>query len=245
MIKSFYADATPLKDPAVMQKYYEALSEERRQKADRCGASSHKLLSVAAGFLLEEKLSTLFGIPKDRIQYRTVQNGKPVLTGEADGISFNLSHSKSCVLCTLADTRPADRRKTSHIRDRELLLGCDIEKIRPVDLRLAGRFFYKSEHEYIMSRPNEEEAQKAFFRLWTLKESYMKAVGLGFALPLNEFEISFDENDRARVSQNGGMKDFRFDEYEREGFRIAVCCPETVARDGDPGTLEKYEWHEI
>ena len=241
MIKSFYADAAPLKDPAVMQKYYQALSEERRLKADRCGAFSHKMLSVAAGFLLEEKLNTLFGIPEDRIQYRTVQNGKPALAGDAAGISFNLSHSKSYVLCTVADTRPAD------IRDRELLLGCDIEKIRSIDLRIAGRFFYKSEHEYIMSRPNEEEAQKAFFRLWTLKESYMKAVGLGFALPLNAFEISFDENNCARVAQNGIIENFRFDEYEREGFRIAVCYPESIAQGGDnkqSGTIEKYEWCE-
>lgn len=246
MMKSFYADTESLKDPAVLQKYYNGLSEERRLKADRCGTFSHKVLSVAAGFLLEEKLNTLYGIPRECIHYQTVQNGKPVLTGNAAGIHFNLSHSKGFVLCSIAEfSTPAECGSTADTHGR---LGCDIEKKRPIELRIAKRFFYKSEYEYIMSQPGASAAQNAFFRLWTLKESFMKAVGLGFALPLNAFEICFDENDHARVLQNACEEDFRFDEYEREGFRIAVCCPRAATEDDTrdfSGTLEKYEWHNI
>lgn len=237
MIRCFYADASPLRDPAVMRQYYRALSEERRQKADRCHADSNKMLSVAAGFLLETRVRELFGISRDRIRYQTVQNGKPVFAGDAAGIGFNLSHSKGFVLCALYDGRDGNGVAP--------LLGCDIEKIRPLDLRIADRFFFRSEYRYIMSRQDTEAAQQAFFRLWTLKESFMKAAGLGFALPLNAFEISFDGENRPRVTQKAVEGDFCFDEYERDGFRIAICSPKALAGDrkGDASvSLERYQW---
>ena len=68
--------------------------------------------------------------------------------------------------------------------DREV--GCDIEKIVDAPLGVSDRFFHLKEAEYIRSA---EDKNRAFFTLWTLKESYMKMTGRGMSLPLDSFEV--------------------------------------------------------
>ena len=65
-------------------------------------------------------------------------------------------------------------------------VGCDIEKIRKAPMEIAQRHFLVTESAYIQAAPDRD---KAFFTLWTLKESYMKMTGMGMSLPLDSFEI--------------------------------------------------------
>lgn len=65
-------------------------------------------------------------------------------------------------------------------------VGCDIEKNADAPLEVADRFFYSKEAEYIKT---EDDKNRAFFTLWTLKESYMKMTGRGMSLPLDSFEV--------------------------------------------------------
>ena len=53
-------------------------------------------------------------------------------------------------------------------------------------LEVADRFFHLKEAVYIKSA---EDKNKAFFTLWTLKESYMKMTGRGMDIPLDSFEV--------------------------------------------------------
>jgi len=92
--------------------------------------------------------------------------GKPYLP---DGPCFNLSHSGNKVVL-LVDDQDA---------------GVDVEQIVPYSGAVARRVFTPREQEWLQSRNNEE----AFFRLWTGKESIMKALGLGLQLPPESFEI--------------------------------------------------------
>lgn len=65
-------------------------------------------------------------------------------------------------------------------------VGCDIEKNANAPLEVAEHYFYHSELAYIKAA---EDKDKAFFTLWTLKESYMKMTGRGMSLPLDSFEV--------------------------------------------------------
>ena len=65
-------------------------------------------------------------------------------------------------------------------------VGCDIEKNANAPLEVAEHYFYHSELAYIKAAKNKD---KAFFTLWTLKESYMKMTGRGMSLPLDSFEV--------------------------------------------------------
>ena len=65
-------------------------------------------------------------------------------------------------------------------------VGCDIGKAVNAPLEVAEHYFNPGELEYIKS---EKDKDKAFFTLWTLKESYMKMTGRGMSLLLDSFEI--------------------------------------------------------
>lgn len=135
-------------------------------------------------------------------------------SGLSDRMVFNLSHSGHHVLCSIGDKEG-------------LRTGCDLEKIGIPRLKVAKRFFCKSEWDYIYTRPSGEKQKEAFYRYWVLKESFMKATRLGMKLPLDSFEISIREKETPILIQ---MPDelqgkFYFREYPEKdkGFFAAVC----------------------
>lgn len=95
---------------------------------------------------------------------------------------FNLSHSGHYVLCSIADTETART-------------GCDLEKTGIPRLKVARRFFCRSEWDYIQKKVSEDERKEAFYRYWVLKESFMKATRLGMKLPLDAFAIRLSEGE--------------------------------------------------
>jgi 4'-phosphopantetheinyl transferase len=76
--------------------------------------------------------------------------------------------------------------------DRDI--GVDVEHMdrRTETTAVADRFFSPSEVEALRRLPPSEQRRR-FFELWTLKEAYIKARGLGLAIPLESFSFSFYE----------------------------------------------------
>jgi len=124
------------------------------------------------------------------------EKGKPYIKNS--NIFFNISHSGQYVVLAQSSYE----------------IGVDIQKHKKQNLDVARRFFAKSEYEHLMS---VNDKNKEFFRLWTLKESYMKALGKGFSLPMCDFEIKF-ENDKPFIE---GCKFFEYTFIE--DFSLAVC----------------------
>ena len=102
-------------------------------------------------------------------------------------------------------------------------IGCDVEQIIDVDKKIAKRFFFSEEYKALMRCESKDSYNDLFFRYWTLKESFMKATGLGFKLALDEFSISFD-NGSISVKQNFDKKKYYFAEYDlKDGYKYALC----------------------
>uniref|UniRef100_A0A8R7R0E4 holo-[acyl-carrier-protein] synthase n=1 Tax=Triticum urartu TaxID=4572 RepID=A0A8R7R0E4_TRIUA len=86
-------------------------------------------------------------------------------------------------------------------------IGIDIEekkrkKTKSI-LSLARRFFTPSETDYLAEISDSYAQEKEFFKLWTLKEAYVKALGLGLSsAPLNGFSIKLETSKGIRVSKN-------------------------------------------
>jgi 4'-phosphopantetheinyl transferase len=100
------------------------------------------------------------------LQFTYTNKGKPLLINHL-GINFNISHSKNLAVYGIT---------------KENLIGVDIEYLRNnlEVLALAKRFF--SEQEYLtISNLSGNTQLNLFFHLWTCKEAYLKAVGLGIA----------------------------------------------------------------
>lgn len=128
---------------------------------------------------------------------------------------FNLSHSGDYVLCSVASNEKDDVK-----------VGCDIETIKEVRMKVAERFFCDSEADYINALEGELQAD-AFYRFWVLKESFIKATRKGMGMDLRSFEIRYLEAGcPVLVKQPEEIREtYHYREYEVKGIkaRIAVC----------------------
>ncbi len=189
----YIADTSALRDDAVFGRCLARVSGERLNKINRCAKHDDKIRSLAVGLLLEKALDDV-GISEREI--RIGSGGKPYLTNSA--IFFNLSHSGERVMCAVSDME----------------VGCDVQKIGEVNFKIADRFFSPSERRLLNSIEDKNEKIKMFYRLWTLKESYIKAVGTGLKTPLGSFSVTTREN----------LNGYHFKEYYiSDGYAYAVC----------------------
>jgi 4'-phosphopantetheinyl transferase len=150
---------------------------ERARAARFAFARDRRDYRVAHG-LLRLLLSAV--VPRDPRDWRirAGAGGKPELVeGQADGLFFNISHTRGCVAC-LVGRRP--------------LIGVDVEsRERRTAADLGERLFAPAEVA-LLRHPDEQERWDRFFRIWTLKEAYLKGTGLGLRMPLDSFAFSLD-----------------------------------------------------
>ena len=143
-----------------------------------------------------------YGISPDAV--RAGADGKP----EAEGIFFNLSHSGHIVICATAEKE----------------VGCDVEKIMEVPEGVAERFFHPGESAYVNACVGAEREHR-FFRIWTMKESYIKMTGEGMRLAFDRFELLMDSG-KTKVRRDGKILSCHITEYDIPGYKVSVCANE-------------------
>lgn len=204
----YAASVEPLREDGLYARAFRAASEPRRKKAERYRFDADRRLCLGSELVLRAALRS-FGFDGP-LEYEYGEHGKPRL--KDCPIRFSLSHSGRFVLCAAA----------------EYELGCDLELLAPAPLAVAERFFCPGEYAALAALPDAEAQSVLFFRYWTLKESFLKATGLGLQLPLNSFEIFLSP--RLRVEQTLSPQRFSFAEYSQlPGFRCAVCAADGSA----------------
>lgn len=202
MTKLYWADISALEAEALFRQHYDRLPPQRREKVDALRFPADKARSLGAWLLLEYALGQ-WGF---RGELRLARNdwGKPFLEG---GPHFNLSHSGSRVLCAVSEGE----------------VGCDIQRTGPWRGKVAARFFTGEERTWLQSLP-EGEKETGFYRLWTLKESFLKATGLGLSLPLGDFSVLPDDPIRV-MQEKFPDRPFFFREWALgEDYRCACCA---------------------
>ena len=208
MLDIRFADATGLEDAARFFDAYAAVPASRREKVDRLRSGAAKRLSLCAGALLADALRDR-GVDASDMLLAEGPYGKPCLPRRPD-VQFSLSHSGTRAMCVTADAP----------------VGCDIQRITPRPLRLAERFFTQDERRCIFALSSEEAQRAMFFRIWTLKESFIKCVGLGLSLPLESFSV-FPEGDRIVLRQTYDDGLYSFTQPDAgAGYCSAVCLRE-------------------
>lgn len=137
------------------------------------------IMSRAALRLVLSKYSSI--LPKNWI-FETTKYGKPYLCCEQYnlvGLDFNVSHSGDWLLIGV----------TKALKARSVLFGVDIERSRPkTDIYpILNHYFSPQETSALLALKGESNQRQRFFDLWALKESYIKATGLGLAQSLKSF----------------------------------------------------------
>ncbi len=162
MLKLYYGDVGAL-DPWAAWEGFSAYRLERLSgvKSDRA-----RRQGIGAELLLLEALKREgegLCLPPD---IGRDPGGKPFL--RFPGLYFSVAHSENLSVCALADSP----------------LGADVQKRRKMNPALVRRFFSQAEQRFLL---DEERGDDAFSMIWSLKEAFLKADGLGLRRPLSSF----------------------------------------------------------
>jgi 4'-phosphopantetheinyl transferase len=156
---------------------FEILSADEREKAERYFFAKDRNHFIVARGTLRKILGGYLDISPRQISFSYNRYGKPQLPADADGhpFYFNLSHARGVAL--FAVTRGQE-------------VGIDIEFIddRLAVLEAAKGFFSSAEISNLQALPSNLQTP-AFFRGWTRKEAFVKALGCGVSYPLKELTV--------------------------------------------------------
>ena len=128
------------------------------------------------------------------------EHGKPSLA-ECPEVRFNISHADGITAVAVSDFE----------------CGIDCERVRAYDPRVMKRVCTEAEQAAISSAP-EDERDMLFFRLWTLKEAYVKALGKGLSFPMREAAFMF-EGDKILTELSGAFMQYVIN----NAFAVAGC----------------------
>lgn len=164
------------------------MSNEERTQAQKI--VNGRELYVASRWLLRSVLSRFFGILPAEIEFLHTAKGKPYL--HQKGISFSLSHSGHLAVLAVGQIE---------------FIGVDIEVAKLTDsqdLKNIAKDYYHSDEYASLQALTEAEQVDHFYRLWTLKESFFKALGIGIGEVMGSLVINF-EGDRINCWIAGGL----------------------------------------
>ncbi len=153
------------------------LDDEETKRWKRFMFDRDRHLFLVAHALVRRVLSLYVDAAPAQWRYSVGEHGRPeIAVPEAvDGLRFNLSHTPGLAAVVV---------------NRDIDCGVDVEVRRDVDyLSVSKRVFSGAERSSMLALP-ESQQRARFLEYWTLKESYIKARGMGLALPLEQFAFS-------------------------------------------------------
>lgn len=137
--------------------FYQYIYNEKKKKIDKLKKETDKLVSILGEYLLAQLLKKYYNIDYKKVKFNYNKNGKPFISNY--NIFFNISHSHNFAACIISDNE----------------CGIDIELVRPVNLNIINTFTNSNEKEYILN--NNADVYYRLFKIFTLKEAYLKMMG--------------------------------------------------------------------
>jgi 4'-phosphopantetheinyl transferase len=165
-----------LADPRVRAAVHAIVLPDERARSERFVFDRDRDAFLAARVQLRVALAHATGRSPRSFVFVTGPQGKPALDQLVGGrrLAFNVSHVHALVTCAVAWERA---------------IGIDVESFeRDPPLEVAERFFAAPEAAELRALPAGEQ-RAAFYEYWTLKESFIKAVGTGLSMPLHDFAV--------------------------------------------------------
>jgi 4'-phosphopantetheinyl transferase len=171
-VRVWHTHVAPLEaDPDATARTIASLPDADRARAAKYRLERDRAMFVGGRVMARRLVGDALGIDRDGWQWREGERGRPEIGSPATPLRFNLAHSAGLVVCALA-----------HGRD----VGVDVEDLERValDPKLVRRYCAPAEADDIEAQG--DRWRDRFLTYWTLKEAYLKARGLGIAVPLAE-----------------------------------------------------------
>lgn len=162
------------------QGYRELLTSDELSQMARFHFERDRLRYLVTRVLVRTTLSRYAPVSASEWRFVTNDYGRPAIAPQHDGaraLRFNVSHTHSLV--AMAVSCGAE-------------IGVDVEnvRLRAAPIEIADRFF-SPEEAAALEELEPARRQHRFFEYWTLKESYIKARGMGLSIPLDKFTFRY------------------------------------------------------
>lgn len=203
----------------ILENRMSLLCSNRLKKALGYRNYKDRIRSVAAGLLLQQGVKDSLAETGKQVltdtegrielQIQEKENGKPYLLTYPD-LFFSISHSGSLVGCVFAETE----------------IGFDLQQIRSCKQELLIKKFHPDEQAYYFSR-NLEDRTEVFFRLWAIKEAYVKYTGKGLSEGFSGFRVDW-QTQNICDSQNNPVAKFMEFSCENKDYYCAIVAKNTV-----------------
>jgi 4'-phosphopantetheinyl transferase len=178
-IELFYLIPDEASDPALLDRYRALETSEEAAREARFLLEPSQREHLLTRALVRTTLARYAGVGPGALRFLEGPHGRPELAWpELPELRFNLSNTRGLIACAVAFGRE---------------IGVDVEWIDRggATLEIADRFFSPREVSELFALPPERRGDR-FFDYWTLKEAYIKARGMGLAIPLDRFSFLLD-----------------------------------------------------
>lgn len=211
--------------PATVKRLRQILTVEEQIKARRFHWQKDQARFIITRGILRIILGRYLGTNPSAIDFCYGLYGKPALSKKV--LSFNLSHSYNLALYAIALNQE---------------IGIDLEFLQTeVSYREIANQFFSAQEKAKLNRLPTHLQQQAFFRAWTRKEAYLKAIGRGLSLPLNQVEVSLLPTEPAI------LLNISWDSQEASRWLLQefIPAPEYVATLAVQGQLTQIQHWEL
>ncbi len=234
-LKLWLAYPGDLEEAAIEEACTAILNDAERARAGRFRFDRHRREYLATHALARVALSHVCPLPPEAWSFSVNKYGKPSPIPEC-GLRFNQSNSVEMAVCLVArpDARPVSQLDANSSAAAGEV-GVDIESLARAEeiVPLASRVFSAAERAQLDALPVGGRPDRAL-SLWTLKEAYIKARGMGLSLPLDGISFLFDGPEAIRFEVAPGVDDdpgrWRFCRFDHAGHRIALAVEAGASR---------------
>jgi len=202
-------------DSSLWPRYDALLSADERAMQARFLFAKDQRRYLVTRALVRTVLSRYAAVRAEDWSFSVGPRGRPEISAPQLALDFNISHSADLVLLGVTSGRT---------------LGIDTESVaaRAADIDGLDRYFAPEESAALLALPPRERRRR-FFELWTLKESYIKARGLGLAIALDafRFELAGEHGLTLHMRPELGDSPGRWRLWQlalRCGYLAAVCA---------------------
>ncbi|RKZ37486.1 MAG: 4-phosphopantetheinyl transferase [Gammaproteobacteria bacterium] len=184
-----------IQSPERLSTYQEMMTLEEQVQQQRFHFSKHRHQYLITRALVRTTLSRYANIEPHQWRFSKNAYGRPEIIPQAGvpPLRFNLSHTDGLIICGVVLKQD---------------IGVDVENKERTGamIEIADRFFSQQEVRDLYALP-EKQRRNRFFDYWTLKESYIKARGMGLSLPLEQFSFLMSTNQALRITFDSRLQD--------------------------------------